>query len=161
VTKITLPHDTTHKCAYLSNIPLTHKKRKNMSTATQKIHIQDLHLENELWLNEIEFIKIELSLFENKMSYLALANVGNNERMAKLEQLQNQMIRQKEVTDEIKHTVHSSEQDLANMTKELNSIEITHKTFADHSALRDEVQRYKELYQQFKKNLVDFIIHWK
>ncbi len=132
-----------------------------MSTATQKIHIQDLHLENELWLNEIDFIKTELSLFENKMSYLALANTGNNDRMARLEQLQNQMIRQKEVTDEMKHVVHLSEQELANKAKELNSIEITHKTFADHSKLRDEMERYKVLYQQFKKNLVDFIIHWK
>jgi hypothetical protein len=132
-----------------------------MSTATQKIHVQDLHLENELWLNEIEFIKTELSLFENKMSYLALANIGNNDRMAKLEQLQNQMIRQKEATDEIKHVVHLSEQELANKAKELNSVELTHKTFTDHSKLRDEVERYKVLYQQYKSNLVDFIIHWK
>ena len=132
-----------------------------MSTATQKIHVQDLHLENELWLNEIEFIKTELSLFENKMSYLALANIGNNDRMEKLEQLQNQMIRQKEATDEIKHVVHLSEQELANKAKELNSVELTHKTFTDHSKLRDEVERYKVLYQQYKSNLVDFIIHWK
>jgi hypothetical protein len=132
-----------------------------MSTATQKIHVQDLHLENELWLNEIEFIKTELSLFENKMSYLALANIGNNDRMAKLEQLQNQMIRQKEATDEIKHVVHLSEQELANKAKELNSVELTHKTFTDHSKLRNEVERYKVLYQQYKSNLVDFIIHWK
>jgi PHP family Zn ribbon phosphoesterase len=95
------------------------------------------------------------------MSYLALANIGNNDRMAKLEQLQNQMIRQKEATDEIKHVVHLSEQELANKAKELNSVELTHKTFTDHSKLRDEVERYKVLYQQYKSNLVDFIIHWK
>jgi hypothetical protein len=146
----------------LANLPLAQQKQKtDMSTAAQRIHVQDLHLENQLWLNEIDFIKTELTLFENKMSYLALANAGNQERMAKLEQLQNQLIRQKEVTDEIRHIVHLSEQELAAKAKEMNMAELEHKSLADHSRLRDEVERYKVLYQQSKSNLIDFIIHWK
>jgi PHP family Zn ribbon phosphoesterase len=131
-----------------------------MSAVTEKkVHVQDLHFENELWLNELEFVKQELALFENKLPHLLIANAGNAERIAKIEQFQNQFIRQKEALDELKHDVHVSEQQLAGKVKEMNSVEIQHKTVSDHASLRQKVDNYKTIYGNFKRKFFDFIIH--
>jgi hypothetical protein len=133
-----------------------------MSTATEKrIHVSDLHFENETWLNEIKFLREELNLFETKLPQLLVTNVGNDERLARIEQFQNRFIRQRELLDELYHDVHLSEQHLAEKAKEMNPAELQHKTVADHATLRTKVADFKKYYNEFKHEFFDFIIHWK
>jgi len=133
-----------------------------MSTATQnKIHVSDLHFENETWLSEISFFRQDLKLFESKLPQLLVANAGNDERIARIEQFQNRFIRQREMLDELYHVVHLNEQQLAEKAKEMNPAEILHKTVADHAELRNKVAGFKKYYNDFKQEFFDFIIHWK
>lgn len=133
-----------------------------MNTLTaKKFHVQDLHFENKIWLNELDFIKEELILFEEKLPHLIVANTGNQERMARIEQFQNQFIRQKEALDELRHEVQLSEQQLAEKAKQMSPIELEYKTLNDHADLREKVENFKFIYNNFKRKFFDFIIHWK
>jgi hypothetical protein len=162
VTLIIFFDDFTHNYFFPLNLLLTHKTKKRMTTKHEKkIHLSDLHFENETWLNEIDFLKQEMNLFENKLPQLLVANAGNQERIAKIEQFQNQFIRQREQLGELRHIVHLSEQLLAQKAKEMNPAEVMHKNLAGHSELREKVESYKYIYSNFKRKFFDFIIHWK
>jgi hypothetical protein len=133
-----------------------------MSTTTEKkIHLIDLHFENETWLNELKFISEEINLLENKMPHLLIANAGLIDRLARIEQFQNQFIRQRELLDELIHDVSKSEQMLAEKAKKMNPAEVLHKNLSDHTELREKVDSYKNIYGNFKRKFFDFIIHWK
>jgi hypothetical protein len=145
----------------VADILLQTKHTRMSNIAEKKMHVSDLHFENELWLKELEFIEEELFLFERKLPHLLIANTGNAERLARIEQFQNQFIRQKEALDELLHDVRISEQQLAAKAKTMNPAEVQYKIITDHTDLREKVENFKTIYGNFKRKFFDFIIHWK
>ena len=85
----------------------------------ETIHISDLHFDHKLWMNELKFFEMQLTVFEEKLEQIVKSN-SETSVLAKVEAFQNRIIRQNEVIDEIKHKLRLREQDLDKM-KDSNS----------------------------------------
>ena len=76
------------------------------------IIIPKLHNGYSTWIKELNYCKEEIRLFENNLEELTVRQTAIRIR-AKVEQYQNQFIRQKEVIDELEHKLNISEKQLA------------------------------------------------
>ena len=65
----------------------------------------DLRYDHNIWENELNFYKRELSIFETRLVEM-LNRKPSRDLLRELEQYQNQFIRQKEVVDNVNHKIH-------------------------------------------------------
>ncbi|MDL5045478.1 hypothetical protein QQ054_05410 [Oscillatoria amoena NRMC-F 0135] len=121
-------------------------------------HISDLHFENKVHFNQLVFYRQELELLKNRLEELAARNT-KTEVAARIEQFQNQFIRQQEVNDELRHKINSHQEKLVNYAKE-NPVAIDRVLFDDNDGLADEVIRYGELYKEMKDAFYRFAAEW-
>ncbi len=130
-----------------------------MATAKQqRKHIDELHFDNKLHLNQLSFYKQEIEIFKHRLEELATKNT-KTEVTAGIEQFQNQFIRQLEVNDELRHKINLHEQNLAGYAKE-HPVAIDHVLFENNDAITNEVNRYTELYNEMKNNFNRFLSEW-
>ena len=122
------------------------------------VYLKDLHFEHRLWLNQLKFFKEEVGIFEHRLDELVVKNT-NKEMLAKLEQFQNQFIREKEVVDELSHKIRAKENELAKFAEE-HPIAIDHVHFKDHKGLRDEMKRFNELFAVLKEDFFKYLAIW-
>jgi CBS-domain-containing membrane protein len=118
-----------------------------MSTITaprQHKYIGDLHFDNMEWLNALQFYKEEIGIFERRLEEIVRRN-NKHDVMAELEHFQNQFIREREVIDELRHDVKTSENLLEKEVKD-HPVAIDRRYFIDHSDLRDRYQTFEKLY---------------
>jgi hypothetical protein len=119
--------------------------------------LQVLHFEHKTWVNELEFIEGELNFFENRLSDLVM-RYREVEVLAKLEQFQNQFIRQKEVLDQLLRDIRVHEQAIGfQLQKEL---EVQDKFLDDHSELRSRMGSYRKIYGELKTAFFQFLAQW-
>jgi hypothetical protein len=126
-----------------------------MTTATQRVHISDLHSDHQLWLNSLSFYKEEISILERRLEEVAKRN-SESEVMAQLEHFQNQYIRQREVIDELRHDIKQHENALESSVKQ-NPTAVDHRLFPDHTDLRDRVITFEKLYGDLKAELMRWL----
>jgi predicted nucleic acid-binding Zn-ribbon protein len=123
-----------------------------------KVHIHDLHFEHVAWLNELEFYQNEINIFQKRLDELSLHNTGDEVNKG-ISHQQNQIIIQKDQIDQLKHEFGVYEHQLATYAKE-HPVAIDHKLFEDHKMLREKMQRFTELYQNFKEEFRRFVGIW-
>lgn len=121
-------------------------------------HISDLHFENKVHFNQLVFYRQELELLRNRLEELAAHNT-KTEVAARIEQFQNQFIRQHEVNDELRHKITVHQEKLVNYAKE-NPVAIDRVLFDDNDSLADEITRYGELYKDMKDGFYRFVAEW-
>jgi hypothetical protein len=132
-----------------------------MAANTQKRdrkHIDELHFDNKLHLNQLAFYKQELGIFKHRLEEVAAKNT-KTEVTAHIEQFQNQFIRQLEVHDELRHALKQHENALEKEAAN-NPIAVDHVLFADNNNLNDEMERYGVLYAEMKNNFYRFLSEW-
>lgn len=128
------------------------------TTAAPKKHIDELHFEHKVWVNNMKFYLDELVIFENRLSELVQRN-SKTEVTAQIEHFQNQFIRQREVAQQLISKCNDHEKFLVNQAVE-HPIAIDHVLFADHTKLRDEVTIYDKIYRELKTEFMAFIAKW-
>lgn len=121
-------------------------------------HISDLHFENKLHFNQLVFYKQELELLTNRLEELAARNT-KNEVVSRIEQFQNQFIRQQEVNDVLRHKINLHQDKLVSYAKE-NPVAIDRVLFDDNDSFTAEVVRYEELYKEMKDGFYRFAAEW-
>jgi hypothetical protein len=126
--------------------------------AKNRKHIDELHFENVLNLNKLTFYKQEIGIFKNRLKEIASKNT-KIEVTARVEQFQNQFIRQLEVIDELKHKINEHELVLAKRARE-NAVAIDHVLFEDNTGTTSEMLRFTELYNEMKNNYLRFLSEW-
>lgn len=138
-------------------MPRTLKKRITMSQLTKSV--LELHVEHELWINELKFFKDEVKILDK---YLVEIGGKNNTRetMLDLERFQNRLLRQREVLDELLHDIKVDEQALVGDVVSVNEIQAQKLRLPDHEEVRDRVVTFRKLYQEFKHELLQFIGKW-
>ena len=119
------------------------------------IHITDLHFEHKLWLSELSFQKDELNVFQHRLEEVSI-RWSDNVIRRKIEQYQNQFIRQNEVLDILIHELNEEEAVLAIHAKANPSI-IDQMRFNDHTEMRDKVETQIHLYKELKKEFLRFL----
>ena len=119
------------------------------------IHITDLHFEHKLWLSELAFQKDELNVFQHRLEEVS-TRWSDNVIRRKIEQYQNQFIRQNEVLDILIHELNEEEAVLAIHAKANPSV-IDQMRFNDHTEMRDKVETQIRLYKELKKDFLRFL----
>lgn len=123
------------------------------------ISVRSLHLEYKVWINELNFAKEEIGIFEKHLELLVNRNTDVLVR-AKIEHFQNQFIRHREVIDELKHKLHLSEVQLANFVRDMSGMGIDSVKMDNHVKLRDEQFRFREIYAELKNDFRRFESEW-
>ncbi len=123
-----------------------------------KVHIHDLHFDHVTWENELSFYANELDIFQNRLDEVATRN-SSDEVTKQISHYQNQIIIQKEQIDILRHDLKIYEQSLAKFAKE-HPVAIDHYLFNDHVGLRKRMERFEQLYADFKKDFKKFVGIW-
>ena len=121
----------------------------------ERVYMSDLHVDHELWRNELVFYKNELDILNNRLEEAILFN-KDKDKMAKLEQFQNNFIRQREVHDLLDHKIKLAENELVELAKE-NPIMASHQYFQDHHELRDEYATFVKIYNEWRREFMRYI----
>lgn len=131
-----------------------------MSTATApapaRVHIGDLHHDQREWLNALAFYKEDIVILEHRLEDIVRRNT-KQEVMAQVEHFQNQLIREREVIDELRHDVKQEENVLEKEAKE-HPVAIDHRYFRDHSELRDRFDTFEKLYRELKQEFQRWLV---
>ena len=117
--------------------------------------IPKLHNEYSSWMRELIFYKEEIKLFERQLEEVANKKLSMN-TSAKVEQYQNQFIREKEVIDELKHKLNISERQLAGFVKEVSGLGLSNIRMDNHPNLREEMNIFRKIYGQLKQSFRNF-----
>lgn len=121
----------------------------------KKAYIGDLHFELNLWLNEFQFFKDEVLIFNSRLEEIVSKNTGI-EILKEVEHFQNQYIRQNEVIDVLRHEVKQHENILEKESKD-HPVAIDRRYFEDHTELRDQVEQFKKIYTELKREFMSFL----
>lgn len=120
--------------------------------------ISDLHYEHRLWLNELKFYKEELGILHERLGEIVSRNT-NNELEAGVESFQNRFDLQREHISELKHRIKKHESFLTDYAKD-HPIAVDHVHFTDHTDIRENFERFRELYQEMKHDFNRFAVKW-
>lgn len=123
-----------------------------------KVRISDLHFDHKLWMNELKFFEMQMDVFEGRLEEIVL-NLTDGMALAEVEAFQNQIIRQREVIDELKHKFRLREQDLDKFEND-KVLESNHILFVDHRKEREEMQIFIKLYQEMREKYMNFLEKW-
>jgi hypothetical protein len=134
-----------------------YRNDKKMSQLTKSV--LELHVDNELWMNELKFYKDEIKILDKYLVEIAGKN-NTRDTMVGLEQFQNRMLRQREVLDELMHDIRIDEDSLTGNVLHVNEIQAQKMKLPDHPEARDRVITFKKLYAEFKQDLMQFIGKW-
>jgi len=120
-----------------------------------KEHITTMHAEHTTWKKELAFARDEMGTFKNRLGEIASRNTGTDV-LSKLEQLQNQIIRQNEVVDELDHSINVHEDELVANAK-ANQVAVDHRQMPDHAGLREGMETFRKLFAELKSDLSRFL----
>jgi predicted RNase H-like nuclease (RuvC/YqgF family) len=118
-------------------------------------HMSELHAENSEWLEKLNFYKDQIETLTNRLGEVA-PKYTNIEVTAQIEHLQNQLIRQREVLDELRHEIKVDDKSLAANAQQ-NPVASDHRLFNDHPELRDKMQTYEKLFAELKQEFDAFL----
>ena len=129
-------------------------------TATTKkfIYISDLHYEHRLWRNELAFYKEELEILENRLKEIISKNTAH-EVEANVDSYQNRFDLQRDHVSDLKHRIKKHEKFLADYAEQ-HPIAVDHVHFKDHTELRTDMERFRDLYYELKKEFNRFAVKW-
>lgn len=119
--------------------------------------ISPSHFEHTLWMNELKFFYDEVKIYEQQLE--KLVKKREKDMMPRLEQFQNNFIRQKEVLDQLIRDIKVHEQKLAWSFQDDKNIEESQDKA--HDKMRDEIDIFRKIFGQLKKQFYDFLIEWK
>lgn len=106
------------------------------------------------WLQYIDHAKQELKEMQSRM--VELMPTFSTKMVVKVEQFQNRFIRQKEVTDILRHNIKAHENDIERMTRlSLDYLQL--RVASDHAALKSEFKRYVELFVELEQDFIEFL----
>ena len=119
------------------------------------ISIPKLHTEYNAWMEELNFYKEEIKIFEHHLEAVA-TKCNTQEVLSQVEHFQNTFIRQKEVIDTLKHNLHISEKQLSAFVKKMSGMGLSSIKMDNHTRLRDEMLTFRKLFVEMKNDFRHF-----
>lgn len=119
--------------------------------------ITQLHFEHQVWGKELAFFADELKSYEKRLEELVTAS-HNRDMLARLEQFQNQFIRQKEVIDQLDRDIRVHEQHLAKLA--LKDMEAAPSDNGLHERMRENMNQFRKIYGDLKSEFFRFMGTW-
>jgi predicted RNA-binding protein len=123
---------------------------------TEKIYTQ--HEENKEWSSSLAFYKDEVKIMEKRLEEIVSKNTSK-EVLAQVEHFQNQLIIQKDQIDQINHVINI---DNDTITKEINknNVATDRRSIEDHSAIREQVKAFEQIFNSLKYDFNTFLSKW-
>ncbi len=115
----------------------------------------NLHFEHELWNNELAFWQDELKSFKNRLSELVM-RWTDDKVLSKLEQFQNNFIRQAEVIDTLQESINYHETNIAEHYK-IGEDVLDTILVKKHKKIREAMETQRIIYSDLKKGFFRFL----
>ena len=126
-----------------------------MSITKEKTkHIDELHFENQLWIQEVKFYKEELFVFNKRL--IEANKYSDKKILARIEHYQNQFILQNEVADTLLHDLNLHEQYLIDTAKQF-PVAIDRRAFKDHPEMRERITIFLKIYRELRNDYMKFL----
>lgn len=125
----------------------------------EKTDVQRLHFEHKLWMNELQFFADEIAIFEHRLEEVLQRHPDEKEALIRLEQFQNQFIRQKSVLEELRHDINIHEQTISNLLK--SGFSTPEHKINDHSKIRESMDSFNSIYTELKASFYAYMLQWK
>jgi len=123
-----------------------------METTTSAASIEKEHF---IWLKHLDFYKTQLNLMEKELQ--GFAKESASKKVApRIEQFQNQFIRQREVIDLLRHNVKQHENEIERMTRFALEY-LRDRVTKDHISIKSEYKRFVELFIEMEQDFHDFL----
>lgn len=114
-----------------------------------------LHDEHREWLNKLDFYKDDLPVLRKRLEEVAAKNTASDV-MKMVEHFQNQFIIQRNELDEFRHVIKEHENHLQAAINQ-NETAINRQSLSDHPEMRERMERYEKLFQEFRMDLLRFV----
>lgn len=121
--------------------------------------IEQSHLEHRVWMNELEFYREEIGIFENHLAEVANKNTGE-EPTLKADEFRNQFLRFKQRVDELEYEITEAEKNLAIYLKEDTTVDYNQVNVGDQQKMRDEINDFKKDYRALKNRFMQYEVEW-
>ncbi|HMS69558.1 MAG TPA: hypothetical protein PKD18_15540 [Saprospiraceae bacterium] len=122
---------------------------------TTTAHIDSLHFEHVLWTRQLEFEQDEIKFFNKKLEEV-VSRWTDVIILGKVEQFQNQFIRNNEVIDSLRHEIKLHEQYLAGKAVEQPTI-VGRILFDNHDDLKLKVETQSKMFTSLRTDFLDFL----
>ncbi len=116
---------------------------------------KSLETEHIKWLKSIDFYKQLLVVMEKEMIDF-VASKPPKSIAPRIEQFQNQFIRQREVLDTLKHNIKAHENEIERMTNFALEY-LRDRVTREHIKLKSEYKRFVELFMEMEQDFHDFL----
>jgi hypothetical protein len=117
--------------------------------------IEVLHNEHREWLNKLDFYKDDLPVLRKRLEEVAAKNTSHDV-MKMVEHFQSQFIIQRNELDEFRHAIKEHENKVEAAINH-NETAINRQRLSDHPEMRERMERYEELFQEFRMDLLRFV----
>ncbi len=123
-----------------------------METMTTSASIEKEHF---TWLKHLDFYKAQLVVMDKEL--LGFAKESSSKKVApRIEQFQNQFIRQREVMDVLRHNIKQHENEIERMTRFALEY-LRDRVTKDHMVLKADYKRFVELFIEMEQDFQDFM----
>jgi hypothetical protein len=123
-----------------------------------KESIYNLHEENTVWLNKLDFYKDDLQIFKDRLQEIAAKN-SSKEVLAEVEHFQNQFYIQQNNMDNITHAIKLNEQELMELIKS-NPVVAGRRKADYHEKEHDLVVTFEKNFKNLRKEFNSFSTKW-
>lgn len=114
-----------------------------------------LETEHIKWLKSLELYKQQLAVMEQEMIQF-VASRPPRTISPRIEQFQNQFIRQREVLDTLRHNIKAHENEIERMTNFALEY-LRDRVTREHIKLKSEYKRFVELFMEMEQDFQDFL----
>ncbi|MCU0448847.1 MAG: hypothetical protein MUC97_03245 [Bernardetiaceae bacterium] len=126
--------------------------------AFKKVHLNDLHFNYRMWINQLAFYKEELKIFQKRLEEVAPRNTNQDFRQ-QLGHFQNHLVIQNEQLDILKHDIKGLENVLERQAQ-ANPQHVTEMTFQNDGQIRERMETFVRLYDELKHDFMRFLATW-
>lgn len=123
-----------------------------------QIFVNDIHYDHKIWENELNFYKRELKIFETRLEDMVRRDMPR-EMFRELEHFQNQFIRQKEVNDQFKNTIHRYEDAIKQLDSDSN-LDTDSRHVEVHKGLEEDIRHNRKLYFELREEFNQYLEKW-
>lgn len=124
----------------------------------EKKPLYTLHAEHVEWRNRMLFYNDDLQILKRRLDEVAVGNT-DKEVQAMVEHFQNRMLVQKEQIDILKHDINEYER-VIEVHLNKNDTAANLQSWNDHTHLRERVETFELLFNEFRKDLIGFVAKW-
>jgi hypothetical protein len=117
--------------------------------------IPALHGEHTEWLNKLAFYSDDLKIMEKRVKELVSRN-SSKDILAMAEHFQNQIIIQQVQIDTLKDGIWKHEKEVQKNNED-NSDGSEHSEMNDHKEYRQKIERFEEIFNDLRKELITFL----